>query len=264
MASLEVLVYYDPSLPLKLDCNESAYGVGAVLLHTFPNGDERPVAYASRTLTQTERGYAQIQKEALSLIFWVKKFHQYLYGRKFFLVTDHKPLLTILGPKKELPTLAAARFQRWAVLLSAYQHDIEYRSTDRHSNTDGFSRLPMLPSQTKQDVAPSSVFNLTQIARLPIDANGLQKATREYALLSRVVNYVCAERLAIKHRLRTEAILEQKNGALTQSRMSALEHASRGTESLPASCTRRTPCRPSRNCENEVTCSHSCVVVWNQ
>ena len=190
MASSEVLVHYDPSLPLKLDCDASAYGVGAVLSHTFPNGDERPVAYASRTLTQTERGYAQIEKEALSLIFGVKKFHQYLYGRKFLLVTDHKPLLTILGPKKELPTLAAARLQRWAVLLSAYQYDIEFRSTDRHSNADGFSRLPVPPSQTKQDVAPSSVFNLTQIACLPIDADGLQKATREDTLLSRVVNYV--------------------------------------------------------------------------
>ena len=154
MASSEVLVQYDPSLSLKLDCDASAYGVGAVLSHTFPNGDERPVAYASRTLTQTERGYAQIEKEALSLIFGVKKFHQYLYGRKFLLVTDHKTLLTILGPKKELPTLAAARLQQWAVLLSAYQYDIEFRLTDRHSNADGFPRLPVPPSQTKKRCGP--------------------------------------------------------------------------------------------------------------
>ena len=101
LASSEVLVHYDPALPLKLDCDASAYGVGAVL-SIFPNGEERPVAYASRTLTETERGYGKIEKEALSLVYGVKKYHQYLCGRKFLLVTDHKPLLTILGPKKQL------------------------------------------------------------------------------------------------------------------------------------------------------------------
>ena len=112
LASSEVPVHYDLDLPLKLDCDASAYGVGAVLFHVFPNGVERPIAHASRTLTQAEKGYAQLKKEALSLIYGVKKFHQFLYGRRFTLITDHKPLLTILGPKKRLPTLAAARLQR--------------------------------------------------------------------------------------------------------------------------------------------------------
>ena len=57
LVSAEVLVHYDPSLPLRLACDASAYGVGAVISHVFPNGDERPVAYASRTLTPSERNY---------------------------------------------------------------------------------------------------------------------------------------------------------------------------------------------------------------
>ena len=71
--------------------------MGAVLSHVFPNGVERPIAYASRTLTQAEKGYTKLEKEAHR----VKKFHQFLYGRRFTLVTEHKPLLTFLGPRKE-------------------------------------------------------------------------------------------------------------------------------------------------------------------
>ena len=62
------------------------------------------------------------------MIFGVKKFHQYLYGRKFTLVTDYKPLIVILGPKKCVSSLAAARLQRWAVLLFAYKYDIKVHS----------------------------------------------------------------------------------------------------------------------------------------
>ena len=72
------------------------------------DGTERPIAFASRTLTKSELNYAQIDKEALGLVFGVRKFHKYLYGRSFTLVTDHKPLVTIFGPRKAVPTLAAA------------------------------------------------------------------------------------------------------------------------------------------------------------
>ena len=158
LASSEVLVHYNTELPLKLDCDASSYRVGAVLAHVFPDKTERPIAYASRTLSKAERGYSQLEKEALSLIFGVKKFHQFLYGRRFTLVTDHNPLTTILSPKKGLPTLAAARLQRWAIHLSAYQYDIKYRSTHEHCNADGFSRLPLQSEETDM-TSPSSVFN---------------------------------------------------------------------------------------------------------
>ena len=86
-----------------------------------------------------ERNYSQVEKEGLSLIFGVKKFHTYLYGRKFSLVTDHKPLTTIFGPKHGIPSLATARLQRWALILAAYNYDIKFRPTGAHVNADSLS-----------------------------------------------------------------------------------------------------------------------------
>ena len=142
LASAEVLARYDVNLPIKLDCDASAYGIGAVLSHTYSDGSEHPIAYVSRTLSPSEGNYAQLEKEGLALVYGVKKFHKYLYGRPFTLVTDHKPLLAILGSKKNLPTLAAACLQRWALFLLGYRYQLEFRPSGKHCNADGLSRLP--------------------------------------------------------------------------------------------------------------------------
>lgn len=129
LASADVLTHYGVNRPIRLECDASSVGLGAVISHEMTDGTHRPVAFASRTLTPAERNYAQIEKEELALIFGVKKFHEYLYGRRFTLVTDHKPLLAILGPKRGVPTLAAARVQRWALILSAYQYELQFCTT---------------------------------------------------------------------------------------------------------------------------------------
>ena len=120
LMSAEVLTHYNPELPLRMAADASSYGIGAVISHVLPDGSEKPISFASRTLSPSEKNYSQLEKEALSLTFGVKKIHQYLYGRKFTLITDHKPLTAIFGAKKGIPTLATARLQRWALLLSAF------------------------------------------------------------------------------------------------------------------------------------------------
>jgi len=89
LASATVLVNYDINLPIRLACNTSAYGVGAVISHVMLDSSEHPIAYASRSLSSAETNYSQLEREALAIIFKVKKFHKFLYGCPFILVTDH-------------------------------------------------------------------------------------------------------------------------------------------------------------------------------
>lgn len=103
LVSPQVLMPYEPKLPLLLATDASKTGLGAVLSHRLPNGKERPIAYASRTLSATEQRYPQIDKEALAIIWAVQKFFKYLYARHWTLITDHKPLTQILHPTKSLP-----------------------------------------------------------------------------------------------------------------------------------------------------------------
>ena len=194
LTSAVVLTHFDSKLPIALACDASSIGIGAVIYHIYPDGTERPIAYASKTLSSAERKYSQIEREALSLIFGVKKFHNYLYGRTFLLVTDHKPLLTIFGPKKGIPVMAANRLQRWAIILAAYTYDIQYKPTAKHGNADTLSRL-LIPEdqQDEQDHSESSELNLihaVQLEQLPLKAIDIAKATEKDPVLTKVYHFI--------------------------------------------------------------------------
>ena len=193
LMSDKVLVHYDLGKPLYLATDASAYGVGAVISHRFADGSERPIAYASRTLSKSEQQYSQLEKEALSIIFGVKRFHSFLYGRPFTLVTDHKPLTTIFHPGRSTPTLAAARLQRWAITLSAYRYSIQFKNTLEHANADAFSRLPIKCSTRGEEMNGAdydTCFNLSQISSLPVTAAKVAKETSADPVLKKVVLYV--------------------------------------------------------------------------
>ena len=118
ITSKQVLTRYDPALPVRLAYDASLTGIGAVLSHVMPDGSERPVAFTSQSLTTTERKYAHIDREALSIVWGGKPFHVYLYGRRFTLVTDHEPLTAIFHPNKGVPAMTAARLQHYTLFLA--------------------------------------------------------------------------------------------------------------------------------------------------
>ncbi|XP_037505811.1 uncharacterized protein K02A2.6 [Rhipicephalus sanguineus] len=97
ICSDQCLAKYHPEYPTTLSADASAYGLGAVLLQVQPDGNNRPVAFASRSLTPAETRYAQIEKEALALTWGAERFEEYLRGLTATFQTDHQPLITLLG-----------------------------------------------------------------------------------------------------------------------------------------------------------------------
>ncbi|XP_058827953.1 uncharacterized protein K02A2.6-like [Topomyia yanbarensis] len=173
-----VLAHYDPKLPLVLATDASPYGVGAVLSHVYRDGMERPIQYASQTLNKSQQNYTQVDKEAYSIIFGVKKFYQYLYGRKFTLLTDNKPVSQILSPNKGLPMLSALRMQHYAVFLGSFDYEIRYRCSKENANADGMSRLPIENPTNNNCIEEVDVIELNQIEALPVTVEELADCTK--------------------------------------------------------------------------------------
>ena len=161
LQSSQLLVHFNPQLPIILACDASAFGIGAVLAQRMPDGAEKPIGYASRTLNKAECNYSQLEKEGLSCVFGVKNFYTYSFGHAFKLVIDHKPLLGLLGEDKPTSPQASARVRRWALYLSLFKYTLKFRRTSAHSNADALSRLP-LPIEPAVAKVPPELVLLTE------------------------------------------------------------------------------------------------------
>ena len=182
LTDTQVMAHYDPSAPTHLRVDASPVGLGAVLTQT-QDGVTRPIAYASRTLSNVERRYSQTEKEALAVVWGCEKFHIYLYGTEFTIYTDHKPLEIIYNPKRKPP----ARIERWALRLQPYRFKIQYIPGPENP-ADVLSRLP-LPHQphVEQSIAEEYInYIVTNAVPKAMTLDQIEKASLADPLLQRV------------------------------------------------------------------------------
>ena len=134
-----VMSYFDPQKKTVATFDASPFGLGAVLTQVDSTGKSHVVAYASRTLTDVERRYSQTEREALSIVWGCERFHLYLYGAPFEIITDHKPLELIFNNPNSKPP---SRIERWGLRLQPYNFTVVYKPGTSNI-ADYLSRHPL-------------------------------------------------------------------------------------------------------------------------
>lgn len=160
------MAYYDVNWHTELTVDASPVGLGAVLAQINPSekDEHRIVAYGSRILTETEKRYSHIEKEALAIIWACQKFHLYIYATRFTLVTDNRALQLIISNSKSKPTL---RIERWALKLAMYNFNIIHRPGSGNI-ADYLSRQPVgISTESEDSVKLEEFINMIELQLVP-------------------------------------------------------------------------------------------------
>ena len=187
------LALYNSKAETAVSADASSYGLGAVLLQKQENKEFKPIAYTSRSLTNTEQRYAQIEKEALAIAWACERFSDFLVGIPFHVETDHKPLVSLLGSKNldELPP----RIQRLRMRLMKFTYTVSHVPGKKIATADVLSRVPDNGQGENQPEEEINLYVNTVLSSLPATEKRLleiQKHQENDAVLREVRKY-CLE-----------------------------------------------------------------------
>lgn len=150
-----VLAHFNPKLDCELRADASRDGLGVILLQEV-DGKMHPIAYASRTLTASEKNYPISELEALSVIYGLTYFRHFTYGRHVTIVTDHHSLCYLQKAHN-----TTGRLTRWLIKLQDFDYSIVYKSGKTHNDVDCLSRNPVLaPTSENEDMFEVPMFLL--------------------------------------------------------------------------------------------------------
>ena len=135
------LMPYDPKLPVVVNSDACDTGIGGTISHVMENGETRVIEFASRTLSESERKFSTLEKEALAIVFTCEKWRPYLLGRSFVLESDHQPLQMIFGTKGF--DRMSLRVARWAARLLPYNFEVKFKKGSQNIVPDFLSRFPI-------------------------------------------------------------------------------------------------------------------------
>lgn len=147
-------MHSDPNQQIVLACDASNHGLSAILSHKYKDGKEKPIAYVSSTIPKKELSRTILDKAAMAIVFGLKRFRDFVFGREIILRTDNQGLQFILGPQKGIPETTDNRLKGWAYYISGFRYRIEHVSSKNNANCDALSRLPLLDEVELADLEP--------------------------------------------------------------------------------------------------------------
>ena len=193
LVSPKILAPYSPESETFVAADASLHGLGAVLFQIQDDGYRKPVAFASRSLTDTEKRYAVIEKEALAATWACEHFADYITGLHFTLETDHKPLVPLLG-STDLAHMPA-RIQRFKIRLMRYTYDVVHIPGSNHVIPDALSRDTNSSMQVPGDsglINEVEIFAKASFELLPASQRRLEElraAQQADPVCSQVIQY---------------------------------------------------------------------------